>query len=110
MPDLLARSRVDRVDADTVQDLRRAGCFRVWYGAESGSERVVKSMRKDFDTQRVRESIRLTKEAVQRGMELDLEHANRYEADLFALCFDSEDQKEGMRAFLEKRPPNFKHK
>ena len=54
-------------------------------------------------------SIRLTKEAVQRGMELDIEHANRYEADLFALCFDTEDQKEGMRAFLEKRPPNFRN-
>ncbi|PLY02270.1 MAG: crotonase [Desulfuromonas sp.] len=55
-------------------------------------------------------SIRLTKEAVQRGLELDLEHANRYEADLFALCFDTEDQKEGMRAFLEKRSAEFKHK
>jgi len=55
-------------------------------------------------------SIRLTKEAVQRGMELDLEHANRYEADLFALCFDTEDQKEGMAAFLEKRPAKFTHK
>ena len=54
-------------------------------------------------------SIRLTKEAVQRGMELDIEHANRYEADLFALCFDTEDQKEGMRAFLEKCPPNFRN-
>ncbi len=62
-------SRVDRVDADTARDLKRAGCFRVWYGAESGSERVVKSMRKDFDTQRVRESIRITKEA---GIEVGL--------------------------------------
>jgi len=52
-------------------------------------------------------SIRLIREAVQQGMEMDLQRANRFEADLFALCFDTADQKEGARAFLEKRPPRF---
>jgi len=52
-------------------------------------------------------SIRITKEAVHQGLEIDLQRANLLEADLFALCFDTADQKEGMRAFLEKRPAKF---
>lgn len=51
---------------------------------------------------------RLAKEAVLRANEMPLEEALRYEKRLFALLFASEDQAEGMRAFLEKRPPQFK--
>lgn len=48
------------------------------------------------------------KEAVVRGLETaDMEEAIQIEADLFARCFDSRDQKEGMSAFLEKRAPDF---
>ncbi len=32
------------------------------------------------------------------------------EKDVFGLCFATEDQKEGMEAFLEKRKPNFINK
>lgn len=53
-------------------------------------------------------ALRLCKEAVQHGLEMDLPNACRYEADLFALSFATDDQKEGMRAFLEKRPPVFR--
>ncbi|MDU0460918.1 MAG: enoyl-CoA hydratase-related protein [Geobacteraceae bacterium] len=52
-------------------------------------------------------SIRFIKDAVQQGMEVDLQRANLREADLFALCFGGEEQKEGMSAFLEKRPAKF---
>lgn len=52
-------------------------------------------------------AIRLCKEAVNNGMEMDLTRANHYEADLFGLCFASAQQKEGMKAFLEKRAPRF---
>lgn len=48
-------------------------------------------------------AIRLIKEAVQNGIEMDKEKAIRYEADLFSLCFTTEDQREGMTAFFEKR-------
>ena len=36
--------------------------------------------------------------------ELDLEVGLQEEAEIFARCFTTEDQKEGMAAFLEKRP------
>ena len=55
-------------------------------------------------------AVRLCKEAVNNGLEMDLNRACAYEGDLFAQCFSSGDQKEGMSAFLEKRTPNFQNK
>ena len=52
-------------------------------------------------------AVNLAKEAIRNGLELDLERANQYEAELFGLCFTTFDQKEGMQAFLEKRPAEF---
>jgi len=46
-------------------------------------------------------------EAVVSGTEVALPEALRLEAALFALCFATEDMREGTRAFLEKRPPSF---
>ncbi len=57
---------------------------------------------------RSQSAVSLCKELVINGMEMDIERAFRYEADLFALSFTTSDQKEGMTAFLEKRPPVFK--
>jgi len=53
-------------------------------------------------------AVRLAKEAIHNGLELDLDRANQYEAELFGLCFATVDQKEGMLAFLEKRQAEFK--
>ncbi len=53
-------------------------------------------------------AVRLCKEAVNNGMEMDLARGCTHEADLFGICFASEDQQEGMKAFLEKRAPQFK--
>jgi enoyl-CoA hydratase len=52
-------------------------------------------------------AVRLCKEAVNHGVEMDLDRGCAYEADLFALCFASDEQTEGMTAFLEKRAPKF---
>ncbi|MFI5272402.1 MAG: enoyl-CoA hydratase/isomerase family protein [Ktedonobacterales bacterium] len=52
-------------------------------------------------------AVRLAKEAILMAAEMPLEEALRYEKRLFALLFASEDQKEGMQAFLEKRKPTF---
>ncbi len=53
-------------------------------------------------------AVRLTKEAVQRGQDLDLENACILESEVFSLCFSSADQREGMTAFVEKRAADFK--
>jgi enoyl-CoA hydratase len=52
-------------------------------------------------------AVRLAKQAVQRGQDLDLGSACAYETSLFALAFATADQREGMRAFLEKRAARF---
>ncbi|MDX2480280.1 MAG: enoyl-CoA hydratase-related protein [Desulfuromusa sp.] len=49
-------------------------------------------------------AIRTIKDAVNNGMAMDQDKAIRYEAELFGMCFTTADQKEGMDAFLEKRP------
>ncbi len=53
---------------------------------------------------------RLIKEAVLAAFETPLETGLMYEKRLFALLFSTEDQREGMQAFLEKRKPDFKGK
>ncbi|HCX63173.1 short-chain-enoyl-CoA hydratase [Sedimentibacter sp.] len=52
-------------------------------------------------------AVRYAKEAVNRGIETDIDTGIAYESNIFGLCFASEDQKEGMTAFLEKRKPEF---
>ncbi|MBU5638907.1 enoyl-CoA hydratase/isomerase family protein [Geomonas sp. Red69] len=54
-----------------------------------------------------RVAVRLCKEAVVNGLEMDLARACAYEAELFGYSFATADQKEGMGAFLEKRVPVF---
>ncbi len=49
------------------------------------------------------------KESVNRAYETTLSEGIRFERRLFQSMFGTADQKEGMNAFLAKRPPNFKH-
>lgn len=50
-------------------------------------------------------AVRLGKEAVNRAFESSLAEGILFERRLFAMLFATEDQKEGMAAFIEKRPP-----
>ena len=53
-------------------------------------------------------SLRAVKETIDRGYDQDLRTGCYLESEAFALCRNSEDAKEGMGAFLEKREPVFK--
>ena len=56
-------------------------------------------------------AVRNCKTAVNNGLQKEIEDALEYEFYMFGACFDSEDQKEGMTAFLEKRKEkNFKNR
>lgn len=50
------------------------------------------------------------KDAIASGLDMTKEDGFRYEASLFGVLFSTEDQREGMGAFLEKRPAAFKGK
>jgi len=53
-------------------------------------------------------AIRLIKESVNKAVDYSLYEGMQFERKNFYLLFSSEDQKEGMQAFVEKRQPNFK--
>ncbi|MDZ7543823.1 crotonase, partial [Clostridium perfringens] len=55
-------------------------------------------------------AVRLCKDAINRGMQVDIDKAIEIEAEDFGKCFSTEDQKEGMEAFMEKRAKNFSNK
>jgi enoyl-CoA hydratase len=55
-------------------------------------------------------AVKTAMEAIHHGLNLSFEEACQLEANLFATLFSTDDQKEGAKAFLEKRPPEFKNK
>jgi enoyl-CoA hydratase len=52
--------------------------------------------------------VRLAKMVIDAGFNMDLTEACALESYAFGIGFTTEDQKEGMTAFVEKRKPNFK--
>lgn len=59
-------TRADRMNEEVVKMLKESGCFRVWIGAESGSQAVIDAMDRRVDVKQVRDMIRLTRK---HGME-----------------------------------------
>jgi enoyl-CoA hydratase/carnithine racemase len=55
-------------------------------------------------------AVRFAKEAVARGLDMALDQALRYETDLTVILQTTADRAEGVRAFVEKRPPKFEGK
>ena len=53
-------------------------------------------------------AVRLIKDSVNKAVDYSLYEGMQFERKNFYLLFSSEDQKEGMHAFVEKRQPNFK--
>lgn len=59
-------SRADRLNEEMLSLLAASGCFRIWIGAESGSQKIIDAMDRRVDVNKVREMIRRTREL---GME-----------------------------------------
>jgi len=55
-------------------------------------------------------ALRYIQEAVHRGLDTTLDASLQIEADLFAKVFQTEDVREGVEAFINKRKPNFRHR
>jgi anaerobic magnesium-protoporphyrin IX monomethyl ester cyclase len=54
-------TRADRMNEEVIAQLKESGCFRVWIGAESGSQKVIDLMERRVDVNQVREMIILSK-------------------------------------------------
>ena len=54
-------SRADRMNERVIQQLKESGCFRIWIGAESGSQKVIELMDRRVDVTQVRQMIQLSK-------------------------------------------------
>lgn len=59
-------TRSDRMNEEVIRLLKESGCFRVWIGAESGSQKILNAMDRRVDVNNVREMIVKVKEV---GME-----------------------------------------
>ncbi len=55
-------------------------------------------------------AVRSSKMAINEGMQTDIDRAMTIEANIFAICFSTGDQEEGMNAFIQKRKPQFKER
>ena len=76
-------SRADLVDREILQGLADSGCFRIWYGAESGSQKVLDSMQKGTRVEQVREASRITQElGMQSGFFILLGYPEETTADI----------------------------
>ncbi len=59
----LTTGRVDLVDDETLRKMKRAGCYRIEYGLESGSDRVLEMVGKGVTTSTIRRAVAATRRA-----------------------------------------------
>jgi len=88
-------SRVDTVDADSLDLMKRAGCWQISYGVETGSQRLLDLINKGVTLKQVEDAFRMTKKA---GMTI---------RGFFMLGLPTETRKESMAtiAFAKKIDP-----
>ncbi|AYB31165.1 B12-binding domain-containing radical SAM protein [Chryseolinea soli] len=76
-------TRADRMNDEVIRLLKETGCFRVWIGAESGSQKVIDLMDRRVDVNQVRDMIRLTKNyGIETGTFIMLGYPGETEADI----------------------------
>jgi len=91
-------SRADRLNPSVVALLAGLGCFRIWIGSESGSQRILDAMHRGVSVEQVQSAVRLCKaHGIQTGMflmwgyegedltdiEATIDHVKRTDPDVF---------------------------
>lgn len=56
-------SRVDMVNPSVLKRMKKAGCWQIWYGIESGSQSVLDAIKKRTTIAQIKKAIRMTKDA-----------------------------------------------
>jgi radical SAM superfamily enzyme YgiQ (UPF0313 family) len=76
-------TRADRLNEEVIKLLKDSGCFRVWIGAESGSQKVIDLMDRRVDVKQVREMIKLAqKYGIQAGTFIMVGYPGETEDDI----------------------------
>lgn len=76
-------TRADRLNEEVIRILKDTGCFRVWIGAESGSQRVIDLMDRRVNVVQVREMIKMSKKyGIEAGTFIMLGYPGETEADI----------------------------
>ena len=91
-------SRADRLNAEMLDLLAELGCFRIWIGSESGSQRILDAMDRGVKIEQVQEAVRMSRErGIQSGMflmwgyegeemediEATIDHVSKSKPDIF---------------------------
>ena len=92
----------------TAAEAEKIGLVNAVYPAEELMNATME-MAKSF-TKNAPVAIKYVKASVDRGMQMDIDGGIALENELYAMCFATEDCKEGLSAFLEKRPAVFENK
>ena len=76
-------TRADRMNEDVIKLMKESGCFRVWIGAESGSQKIVDLMDRRVEVEEVREMIRLSRQhGIEAGTFIMIGYPGETEADI----------------------------
>ena len=76
-------TRADRLTDEVLEILKEAGCFRVWIGAESGSQRIIDAMDRRVDVGQVRSMIQAARRVgMEAGTFIMLGYPGETEADI----------------------------
>lgn len=92
----------------TAEEALHYGLINRVYPVESYLDEAIELAQKVASKSQV--TVKLAKEAVNKAFELSLHDGLEYEKRNFYLLFSTEDQTEGMTAFVEKREPQWKHR
>lgn len=78
-----AISRADRMNEEIVRLLKDSGCFRIWIGAESGSQSVLDAMNRMVKIEQVKDAVHLSKQyGIETGTFLMLGYPGETEKDI----------------------------